>query len=68
MATDRSTALDAVRYDKLGAIRSMATADGYLLVRRPGCAPFVLTAEEWNSLARAEGQCERAIGELRRRR
>lgn len=29
-------------------IRFMAAADGYAMVRRPGCAPFVVDIAEWN--------------------
>ena len=35
---------------KDGPIRLMASADGYVMVRRPGKLPFVLTAAEWGEL------------------
>jgi hypothetical protein len=38
------------RYDRHGAIRLMAQADGYFMVRRPGAAPFVLNTREWAAL------------------
>jgi hypothetical protein len=28
----------------------MATADGWVMVRRPGAAPYTLTAKEWRDL------------------
>lgn len=33
-----------------GPITVMAKADGYVMVRRPGCAPFVLSVREAASL------------------
>lgn len=39
-----------VRFDKGGPIRCMANAEGYVMVRRPGCAPFVLSCKEWAQL------------------
>ncbi len=38
------------RYDHIGPVRLMAKADGYRMVRRPGCAPYVLTDAEWAGL------------------
>jgi len=38
------------RYDRKGPIRKMAEADGYAMVRRPGCAPWVMDIKQWNSL------------------
>lgn len=35
------------RKDRHGIIRSMAAAEGYVMVRRPGCMPFVLSGKEW---------------------
>lgn len=32
-----------------GVARFMVAADGYAMVRRPGCMPFVVPIEEWNS-------------------
>ncbi len=32
----------------------MAEARGYVMVRRPGCAPFVMSVAEWNALAAYE--------------
>lgn len=40
------------RYDALGPIRIMAEAEGYMMVRRPGRAPFVLEKRDWNSLSK----------------
>lgn len=33
--------------DEHGEIRVMAVADGYVMVRRPGCLPFVLSVKEF---------------------
>ena len=41
------------RFDKHGEIRLMATSGGYVMVRRPGCIPFVLSLKEWSLLALA---------------
>ncbi len=41
----------ATRYDIHGAIRCMVVADGYLMVRRPRAAPFILTKKEWLMLS-----------------
>lgn len=37
-----------------GPIRLMAKAEGYVMVRRPGCLPFILSVKEWESLALVE--------------
>jgi hypothetical protein len=33
-----------------GVLRFMARSGGYVMVRRPRCAPFVLTEKEWAKL------------------
>lgn len=33
-----------------GPVRLMARSGGYVMVRRPGCAPFVMTEKEWAAL------------------
>lgn len=38
------------RTDKHGVIVSMAAAKGFVMVRRPGCIPFVLSGREWAML------------------
>lgn len=38
------------RTDKHGVIVSMAAAKGYVMVRRPGCIPFVMRGREWEML------------------
>jgi len=38
------------RTDKHGVIVSMAAAKGYVMVRRPGCIPFVMHGREWELL------------------
>lgn len=37
-----------------GPIKAMACADGYVMCRRPGCIPFVLTVKEWDRLPPAK--------------
>lgn len=32
-----------------GAVLFMAAADGYAMVRQPGCMPFVVPINDWNS-------------------
>lgn len=32
-----------------GPVTYMAAADGYAMVRRPGCMPFVVPIKDWNS-------------------
>jgi hypothetical protein len=41
------------RYDEGSEIREMARADGYVMARRPGCMPFVISAKEWDAMPRA---------------
>ena len=36
--------------DYYGSIRKMASADGYVMVRRPGCTPFIMSEQAWLSL------------------
>ena len=67
MSNPESSAFESVRYDKGGQIRSMATADGYLMCRRPGCHPFVMSAKEWNALYRQPTPDGDWIVEIRRR-
>lgn len=60
------------RYDRHGRIRLVARAEGYVMARRPGCAPFVLTERKWDSMDREPWSPERiaaaeAKGERNRR-
>lgn len=41
-------------HDVNGELRVMALADGWLLVRRPGCVPFAMYHHDWRRLAEAE--------------
>jgi len=41
----------ARRYDAIGPVVEMARASNYVMVRRPGCAPFVLTVKEFEALS-----------------
>jgi hypothetical protein len=36
--------------DKLGEIRLVARAEGYVMVRRRGCIPFVVSEKEWQKM------------------
>ena len=38
------------RRDRFGRIDFMAAANGYVMVRRPGCIPFVMREKEWSDL------------------
>lgn len=38
------------RADSLGPLRILARAEGYVMVRRPGCVPFVITETSWNAM------------------
>lgn len=40
---------------RLAKIRFMARADGWVMVRRPGCTPFVLSEQTWMDLPLFEG-------------
>ena len=33
--------------DGSGPIRCMAVSDSYVMARRPGCVPFILTTKGW---------------------
>lgn len=39
-----------VRSDNISEIRCMSCAENYVMVRRNGCMPFVLTIKEWYML------------------
>lgn len=41
-------------YMGAGPVKLMARADGYVMVRRAGCMPFVLSEGEWSALPRME--------------
>ena len=40
------------RYDVFGKIKKVCEAEGYVMVRRSGCAPFVLSLGAWELLAK----------------
>jgi hypothetical protein len=42
-----------VRVHRGAPVTLMAGADGYVMVRRPGCMPFVMRADEWLQLSEA---------------
>lgn len=37
-------------YDASGPIKYMTRSGGYVMVRRPRCAPFVLSEKDWRKL------------------
>lgn len=57
-------AVDA-RWHNGAESRLMTEADGWCMVRRPGCVPYTILAREWHALpSAAEG---RRLSELYRR-
>lgn len=42
--------ISAARWDRGAETRFMAEASGYVMVRRPGCMPYVLSRKEWLKL------------------
>jgi hypothetical protein len=43
-----------IRQDRTGPLRLMASAEGYVMVRRPGAMPFVIAEKDWLSLPEQE--------------
>ncbi len=41
-----------IRYDHVGKLRMIASAEGYVMVRRSGCAPFIMDGKAWIALPR----------------
>lgn len=41
-------------YDRHGRIRFMVRSGGYVMCRRPGAAPFVLSEKHWRKLPKDE--------------
>jgi len=39
------------RYDAYGEIREMNRVDGYVMIRRPRCSPFVKSVKEWDGMS-----------------
>lgn len=39
------------RYDVRGKIKKMCEVEGYVMARRSGCAPFVISLGAWGLLA-----------------
>lgn len=56
MATDRAPER---RRDPLGPLRLMAEAEGYCMVRRPGCMPFVLSSQNFRYFPLMDKQDDR---------
>lgn len=42
--------MDMRKKDEHGEWRYMIDAHGYVMARRPGCAPFVFTVKKWNEM------------------
>jgi hypothetical protein len=42
---------DTIRYDGLGKLKLMAKVDGYVMLRRPKCMPFVRSVGQWNAMS-----------------
>lgn len=40
------------RYDRFGGMRLMTEAEGYVMMRRVGRKPCLITRKEWDSLSR----------------
>jgi hypothetical protein len=40
------------RYDRYGEMRLMTEADGYVMMRRKGAMPFVVSRDEWDRYSR----------------
>jgi hypothetical protein len=38
------------RWDGYGELRMMAEVDGWVMLRRPGKTPFVMSRDAWNKL------------------
>lgn len=47
----RSRAKRESRYDQHGEFRLMTEASGYVMYRRPGRLPSVMSRKEWDALA-----------------
>jgi hypothetical protein len=47
-------ALKEPRWHGVGESRYMAHADGYVMVRRPHCMPYVMAEKEWLALPSAQ--------------
>ncbi len=39
-----------VRYDQYGKLTALAAQDGWMMVRRPACVPFVIKVKDWIAL------------------
>lgn len=48
-----SLSMHEPRWDRGAESRYMVDAQGYVMVRRPGCAPYVMTLKDWMKLPSA---------------
>jgi hypothetical protein len=39
------------RYDKYGRFRLIVRAEGYVMARRTGCGPVIMSEKEWSALS-----------------
>ena len=44
------------REDEYGSFRLMAVSEGYVMARRKGCTPVVMTIDEWVEIGRGHPQ------------
>lgn len=49
-------------YDRIGAIRCMGVAEGYVLCRRKGCLPWVMFEKDWKQMRDEQHLDERVPG------
>ena len=56
--------VSSTRYDAFGKIKKLCEAEGYVMARRLGCAPFVLSLGAWELLAKtpSEGANIQVVG------
>lgn len=43
-------------YDMHGKITPMARSGGYVMVKRPRCAPFILSEKDWRKLPKTQAE------------
>lgn len=51
----RGDLVQALTHDVKGVFRVMAVADGYALIRRPGCSPFAASLKDLQAAQPPEG-------------
>ncbi|WP_424630039.1 hypothetical protein [Bradyrhizobium sp. SYSU BS000235] len=48
---DKARDIPAVKFDDTGKLTMLAVGGGYVMCRRPWCAPTTRTIKEWKSLS-----------------